>query len=121
MYDETEDEEIELAGSLLLAHPHLTDPNFKQSVVLMTAHNDDGSVGVVINRSLNLTLKDVNSEFADYGLENVPLYYGGPVNENQILLAAWELLTDSNEFKLYFGMRPEEAQKRALELSLIHI
>lgn len=115
MYDETKGDEIDLAGSLLLAHPNLTDPNFKQAVVLITAHGEEGSVGVVLNRSQNLTLNEVNTEFATYGLSDVPLYSGGPVNENQILLAGWELLPETNEFKLYFGLQPEEAQRRRLE------
>jgi len=41
---------MSLAGSFLVAEPGLQDPNFKQTVVLILAHNDDGAFGLVINR-----------------------------------------------------------------------
>ena len=37
-----------VAGSLLLAHPSLRDPNFRRSVVLMSLHNAEGAMGVVL-------------------------------------------------------------------------
>lgn len=39
-----------LAGSFLIARPVLTDPNFRQSVVLLLAHDKGGAYGVVVNR-----------------------------------------------------------------------
>ena len=41
-----------LAGQLLVAAPELDDPNFSHTIVYMVRHNDDGAVGVVINRVL---------------------------------------------------------------------
>ena len=114
MYDESHEDTIELAGSLLLAHPHLKDPNFACSVVLMTAHEDGGSLGVVLNRSTGKRLRDVSPDFDELGLGDVPLYIGGPVSQEQVILAAWKTLTDEGAFKLYFGMEPSVAQSKML-------
>ena len=60
MFQEDDSDEIEILGSLMLAHPHLKDPNFARSVVLMTAHEDEGSLGVVVNRSAGMNLGEVD-------------------------------------------------------------
>ena len=115
MYDETHDEDdFDLAGSLLLAHPHLKDPHFRQTVVLMTAHEEEGSMGVILNRDTGKTLGDLGPQFAECGLGAVPVFVGGPVNTEQIILAAWKALPESGEFKLYFGMEPLIAQSKLL-------
>ena len=43
-------------GKLLVAEPFLGDPSFERSVVILTEHNEDGSVGFILNRALDLTL-----------------------------------------------------------------
>lgn len=112
MYDETKGDEIDLAGSLLLAHPHLTDPNFSRSVVLLTAHGADGSLGVVLNRSSGRRLRQLDESFEGFGLGDVPVYLGGPVGQDQIILAAWKTLETAGEFRLYFGLEPLIAQSK---------
>lgn len=119
MYDETKGDLTDLAGTLLLAHPHLKDSNFVRSVILMTTHEEEGSLGVVLNKSADLVLGEVNSEFIDYGLGQVPLFNGGPVATDQIILAGWELLVETNQFRLSFGMNPEVAQRKMQECSSI--
>ena len=57
-------EKESIAGSLLLAHPSLRDPNFRRAVVLMSVHNSDGAMGVVLNRPLGKRLGELNGEFA---------------------------------------------------------
>ena len=47
-----------LVGSLVVASPTLLDPNFYRSVVLLMAHTDDGAVGVVLDRPLDLPAGD---------------------------------------------------------------
>jgi putative transcriptional regulator len=39
-----------LAGHFLIASPAIMDPNFERAVVLITAHTDEGAVGVILNR-----------------------------------------------------------------------
>jgi putative transcriptional regulator len=48
-----------LQGYLLLASPDLRDPNFFHTVVLIVRHNDDGALGLVLNRPLNVRLQQV--------------------------------------------------------------
>lgn len=69
-----------LRGSLLIATPHLRDPNFMQSVVLMIEHEQEGALGVILNRPMDLSVRELWQQ-ADAGpcsLET-PVRSGGPV------------------------------------------
>ncbi len=68
-------------GSLLIAEPFLGDPNFERSVVLMCEHNERGSFGLVWNQATQLHLDDVLN---DDIYPDVPLYVGGPVEQNTL-------------------------------------
>ena len=59
----------------------MQDPNFKRAVVLLTEHNEDGTVGYVLNQRSNLLLKDIIPECptAEY-----PIYIGGPVGNDTL-------------------------------------
>ncbi len=96
-----------LAGSLLLAHPAMKDPNFRRSVVLMSAHNAEGAMGVVLNRPMGRKLGEFSGDFALGPLAGVPLFKGGPVQTEQLVLAAWETRDDG--FRLHFGIEPDKA------------
>ena len=50
---------MSLAGKLLVASRNLRDPNFRQTVVLMLEHTDDGALGVVLNRPSTRTVSEV--------------------------------------------------------------
>jgi putative transcriptional regulator len=99
-----------LAGSLLLAHPSLRDPNFRRSVVLLSAHDDGGAMGVVLNRPLNQTLGELGDVFANGPLAKVPLYSGGPVQPKQVIICGWRFTGLDNTFRLHFGVLPEKAE-----------
>ncbi len=47
-----------LKGKLLLASPTMADPNFARTVVLMVEHNEEGALGLVLNRPLEATIKE---------------------------------------------------------------
>lgn len=96
-----------LAGSLLLAHPAMRDPNFRRCVVLMSAHNAEGAMGVVLNRPLGKRLGQLSGDFALGPLASVPLFKGGPVQNEQLVLAAWQVQPDG--FRLHFGIEPDKA------------
>jgi putative transcriptional regulator len=68
-------------GKLLIAQPFLNDGWFKRSVILITEHNEHGTMGFVLNRFANLTLKDV---LPGQIQSKLPLFYGGPVGQNQM-------------------------------------
>ena len=70
-----------LAGKFLIAMPCLTDPNFDRSVVLVCAHNQDGAMGLVVNRVHFVTMEDVLQQLeVSWGRRLLPpVYQGGPV------------------------------------------
>lgn len=73
---------LELAkGRLLVSEPFLPDPNFFRTVVLLTEHNREGSVGLVLNQP---TSKYINELFEDIVCNNI-VYLGGPVGKNSML------------------------------------
>lgn len=79
-----------LTNHFLIAMPTLADPNFVRTVTLICEHNDDGALGIVINRTTNLTLANVLAQLdlpSDH-LENpnTPVYYGGPVQTERGLI-----------------------------------
>ena len=69
------------AGVLLIADPFLKDPNFMRTVVFLTEHRDDGTIGFVINRQYENTLDELLPEVEGHP---IPVYYGGPVQMNTI-------------------------------------
>jgi len=63
-------------GRLLISEPFMSDPNFKRSVVLLSEHGADGSVGYILNQVANVILKDV---MQDLWQADNHIYFGGPV------------------------------------------
>lgn len=102
-----------LAGSLLLAHPALRDPNFRRTVILMTGDNAEGSMGVVLNRPLNKSLGTLGGDFALGPLAETPLFSGGPVQTKQLIIAAWQ--AQPHGFQLHLGIEPDRAAALAAE------
>ncbi len=98
-----------LAGSLLLAHPALTDGNFRRSVVLLSSHDENGAMGVVLNRPLGKKLGQLDPAFALTKLAGVPLYQGGPVETARLVLCGWRFHPDGSGFQLMFGIDPDKA------------
>lgn len=78
-----------LSGQLLLSTPSLRDIHFQDSVVLVCHHDQDGSMGLIINRPQHIMIQDV---FADVGIQvkqdalksledyNAHCYEGGPMD-----------------------------------------
>ena len=100
-----------LAGQLLLAHPGLRDPNFKRTVILLSAHSGEGAMGVVLNRPLDKQLGELNSAFALGPLAGVPLYGGGPVALEQLVIVSWQWIEPDHAFQLQFGLEPDKANE----------
>ncbi len=108
---EKDPEELHLAGSLALAHPGLRDPNFIRSVVLVTAHSaDDGTLGVIVNKPMGKTLSDYDPKLSGTEFADVPLYEGGPVGDDQLILVAWRWNAEEGSFQLYFGIDQKKAK-----------
>ena len=77
-----------LRGQLLIAGPGLWDPNFRRTVVLVGHHDEDGAVGVVLNRSLDVQVSEAVPPLAGLvGPEDV-VFAGGPVEPGGIVVVA---------------------------------
>jgi putative transcriptional regulator len=80
-----------LRAQLLVASPQLGDPNFARTVVLITEHNDEGAMGVVLNRPATTTVADAAPELEDLVTPGEEVYVGGPVQPSAVIvLAEWE-------------------------------
>jgi putative transcriptional regulator len=77
-----------MTGSLLVAHPNLRDPNFGRTILFLSHHNsEDGAIGLVLNRPLRKTMDELVKPSGSL-LQKVPVFYGGPVGEEDLLLAS---------------------------------
>jgi putative transcriptional regulator len=71
--------EESLAGRLLVATPRLIDPNFYRAVVLLLQHDEEGTVGIVLNRPTDEEVADHLPGWADRAAAPGLIHFGGPV------------------------------------------
>ena len=76
-----------LTNQFLIAMPGLEDPNFFHSVTYICEHNDEGALGLVINRPLDMQLGEI---FQHIKIDNaapdarrIPVHLGGPVQQDR--------------------------------------
>ncbi|MGN0065107.1 MAG: YqgE/AlgH family protein [Nocardioides sp.] len=72
-------------GTLLLATADLLDPNFADTVVLLLEVNDDGALGVVLNRPSGIDVVDVLESWRPCVGEPGVLFRGGPVSTDGVI------------------------------------
>jgi len=94
--------EESLRGKLLVASPALVDPNFARTVIFITEHNDEGAMGIVLDRPSETAVESVVPELAEIA-GGEPIYVGGPVQPEALVLlaefsnleaAAWIVVAD---------------------------
>jgi putative transcriptional regulator len=68
-------------GSLLISEPFLLDSYFKRAVVLLSEHDDQGTLGFILNKPTDVKLNDAVEDFPEF---DVPLYFGGPVETDTL-------------------------------------
>jgi putative transcriptional regulator len=92
-----------LRGKLLVASPALVDPSFARTVVFITEHNEDGAMGIVLNRPAETTVGEVVPELANVADSGAPVFVGGPVQPQALVVlaefadpgaAAWIVVAD---------------------------
>ena len=90
-----------LRGRLLVAAPSLRDPRFVRSVILIAEHDDDGAMGLVLNKPSETSVGEAVPELASLSADDAPVYVGGPVAAGSILaLAEVEDPDDASELVL---------------------
>jgi putative transcriptional regulator len=76
-----------LTNHFLIAMPGLADPNFYHTVTYLCAHNDEGAMGIIINRPMELQLGEILGQMditaSHPGSREAPVYDGGPVQRER--------------------------------------
>ncbi len=77
-----------LVGQLLIASPALVDPNFRRTVVLITAHTEEGAMGLVLNRPSPVGVADGVSHLEGLVQDGDAVFLGGPVETSAVVALA---------------------------------
>jgi len=74
---------MNLTDHFLIAMPNMVDPNFSRTLTYVCEHNDQGALGLVVNRPIDMTLAgllaQVDIPHAAPSLQKMPIHFGGPV------------------------------------------
>jgi len=78
---------IDLTHHFLIAMPNMADPYFAKSLTYLCEHNDQGALGVVVNRPIDMTLQALFERLSltlqDRTRGDAPIYFGGPVQTDR--------------------------------------
>lgn len=103
-------------GRLLLAEPFMDDPYFKRSVVLLTEYNKEGALGFILNKPLDVKLRDVIKDFPEF---DAPIFMGGPVQTDTLFFihSQGELIKDSVKInsKLFWSGNFEKLKELVID------
>jgi putative transcriptional regulator len=75
----------DLTGRLLVASPQLADPNFSRTVVLVLDHDEDGALGVVLNRTSEVAVSDAAAGWSELAADPAVVFGGGPVEPDAVV------------------------------------
>ncbi len=100
-------------GRLLVATPDLVDPNFFRTVLLMLEHDDQGALGVVLNRPSEAHLDEVLPTWRRVATEPSVAFVGGPVASDSVIAVARSGRAEDAE-----GWAPVFADLGTVDLSL---
>lgn len=75
---------IDLTGHFLIAMPNMADARFSRTVTYICEHNENGALGVIVNRPLEMNMADLYTQIEVpltlHEIADNPLYFGGPVD-----------------------------------------
>ena len=69
------------SGQVLVAEPFMLDPYFRRAVVLLCEHHDQGTIGFILNKNIEMGINDLMSDFPQFEAD---VYYGGPVQTDTV-------------------------------------
>jgi putative transcriptional regulator len=76
-----------LTHHFLIAMPNMADPYFAKSLTYICEHNDQGALGIVVNRPIDMTLQALferlSLKLGDRSRADAPIYFGGPVQTDR--------------------------------------
>ncbi|MBX9811811.1 MAG: YqgE/AlgH family protein [Burkholderiales bacterium] len=80
-------QKVDLTRHFLIAMPNMVDPHFARTLTFICEHNDQGALGVVVNRpvemNLHSLLEQIGIPFDPGALESAPVHFGGPVQTDR--------------------------------------
>jgi putative transcriptional regulator len=79
---------VSLHGQLLISSPALVDPNFRRTVIIVTHHDDEGAMGLVLTRPSSVRVADAVPDLAELPWADDVVYVGGPVQPEAIMALA---------------------------------
>jgi putative transcriptional regulator len=78
---------VNLTHHFLIAMPSMADPYFSKTLTYICEHNDQGALGLVVNRPIDMTLKALferlSLQMRDRKSADAPIYFGGPVQTDR--------------------------------------
>jgi len=78
---------INLTHHFLIAMPSMADPYFSKTLTYVCEHNDQGALGLVVNRPIDMTLQALFERLSltlkHKDLSDAPIYFGGPVQTDR--------------------------------------
>jgi putative transcriptional regulator len=78
---------VNLTHHFLIAMPSMADPHFSKTLTYICEHNDQGALGLVVNRPIDMTLKALfdrlSMQMRDQKSADAPIYFGGPVQTDR--------------------------------------
>ncbi|MBW7902061.1 MAG: YqgE/AlgH family protein [Rhodocyclaceae bacterium] len=78
---------VNLTDHFLIAMPAMADPYFSGTLIYVCEHNEQGALGVIVNRPLDMTLaalfEKIEVPLEAEGFERMPVYFGGPVQTDR--------------------------------------
>lgn len=93
-----------LRGQFLIAAKKLVDPNFYRSVVLIVEHNDEGAMGLVVNRPSSVSVANALAEHFDLSRTDDLVYIGGPVQPSALFVLHNRSELDPHEVAVVPGL-----------------
>ena len=107
---------LTLPGSLLIAHPSLLDPNFRRSVLFLSASDDaEGSFGLTLNRPAGRTVAELLPGKNLGALALVPVFLGGPVGTDQLIFASFKWHPETQRLECKHHLLIDEAERSVEE------
>ena len=101
------------AGQFVVANPRLPDDNFYKTVVMMISHDEEGALGVVLNRPTTTSVSELWQEAFDETISTDSFaYWGGPVAGPPIALHQNPLVAERYVLNdLYVAVNQEQIKR----------
>jgi putative transcriptional regulator len=108
---------LNLAGSLLIAHPGLLDPNFRRAVLFISTHEtEEGAFGLILNRPTGQTVAGLLPGREDLlEVAAVPVLQGGPVGSDQLVFASFLWDTQAKRMECRHHLSLDDARESVRE------